>query len=177
MAKKVKYYNPYPFPIRVINDLGKEQVFAPQGHGKVLKNRYTQSKLELPSWKKGAEKVYKTDLDFDLDKMLKSDLIDLAWTLLIADKVKLEEMTKREMVKAIEDKVGLEKSSDEEDAIPKDVQEAIDAGVIDATEDVVEDDEVSEEKEPEKKNEELEIDETNDDGDYKGIVDSETHGD
>ncbi len=106
--KKVKYYNPYPFPVRMMNDLNKEQTLAPQGHGKVLKNRYTQSKIELVICDSD-EKVYRTGLDIDLDKMLKSDLVDLAWALMIGDKVDdLEGMTKKELVEGIRGKVGSE---------------------------------------------------------------------
>jgi len=111
--KNVKYYNPYPFPIKMINDLGKEQVLAPQGRGKVPKNRYTQSALTLPLWN-ADEKVFKTGLDLDLDKMLKNDLIDLAWTLMIGKKKIFEDMTKKQIMQTIREKVGVEETNVEQ---------------------------------------------------------------
>lgn len=106
--KKVKFYNPYPFPVRMMNDLNKEQTLAPQGHGKVFRNRYDQSKLDLPIRDKGKEKLYKPGLDLDLVRILKSDLVDLAWAVVIGSKQELEGRSKRQLIEAIREKVGEE---------------------------------------------------------------------
>ncbi len=114
--KKVKFYNPYPFPMRMINDLKKEQVLAPQGHGKVFRNEYDQSKLELVLCDKSKEKTYKPGLDVDLDELLKKDLVDLAWAVkLKSDRQQLEAQTKKQLIKAIREKVGDEELEEEEE--------------------------------------------------------------
>lgn len=133
--KKVKYYNPYPFPMRLMNDLDKEQLLAPQGHCKVKRNRYDQSKLDLPLWDTAGEKIFRPGLDVELDPLLKTDLVNIAWTVMVGDKVELDGKTKRELVAAIRGKVGAEElkegngkrdelevaSSDEKEAeIPQD---------------------------------------------------------
>ncbi len=106
--KKVKYYNPYPFPVRLKNDLDKDQVLAPQGHCKVKRNRYDQSSLEMLLWDQAGEKIYRPGLDVDLDKLLKTDLVSIAWAVMVGDRVELEGKSKRELVAVVREKVGME---------------------------------------------------------------------
>ncbi len=106
--KKVKYYNPYPFPVRLKNDLDKDQVLAPQGHCKVKRNRCDQSRLDLLLWDQAGEKIYRPGLDMDLDKLLKTDLVNIAWAVMVGDRAELEGKSKRELVAAVREKVGME---------------------------------------------------------------------
>jgi len=101
----VKYYNPYPFLVRVLNDLGQPQVLAPQAHGKVQGGKYIQSKLELLPIK--GHKVFKTNLGIDLKRLTKEELIAVAWAVLaIEPEIEdTEKMSKKDLSERISKKV------------------------------------------------------------------------
>jgi len=97
-----KYYNPYPFPVRVKNDLDKEQILKPNGgYGKVFGVDYTQSPLKLEEYDPFSITNQKRidNLDFEIRKVLKEDCIKLAWALGIDES--LEDRTKADIVKLI----------------------------------------------------------------------------
>jgi len=85
-----KYYNPYLFPIRVVNDLGKEQVLMPQERGKVKLaddgKTYDQSPLKLCEYKPdlvAAQKKIKGLGNINLRRLTIAQLRTLAWALCI----------------------------------------------------------------------------------------------
>ncbi|GAI04905.1 unnamed protein product [marine sediment metagenome] len=80
---KKKFYNPYPFVIRVTNDLGRIQILAPQGHCKIFKD--DPSGLELVLLPKKKERKHKAGLGIDLGELTKKRLISLAWMLIVEE--------------------------------------------------------------------------------------------
>jgi len=97
-----KFYNPYPFPVRVLNDLGDIYVLAPQDYCKIMNGEYTQSALELLPLKN--DRIYKKGLDVDIHSLVKAELLKVAFALCI-DEVD-DRTTKPNIIKAIMDAVG-----------------------------------------------------------------------
>lgn len=105
MATK-KFYNPYSFPVRVKNDLNQDQILAPYGgHGKVLGNEYDQSALVLVAYDHKGRLLQKKvpGLDFNLKRLLREDLIKLAWSMCVDGE--MNGKTKKEMVEIVEEKL------------------------------------------------------------------------
>lgn len=97
-VKKSKYYNPYPFPVRVLDDTGNIYVLAPQDKCKIMNGVYTQSALNIvPADKK--ERMYKPGMDLNLKKMIKKELLKVAWAVCIDD------LTERKTVAQIIDTI------------------------------------------------------------------------
>lgn len=118
--KMSKYYNPYPFLARVLNDLEAPQLLAPQAHCKVMGGEYGQSPLELVPVDKRGERVYRTGMKIELRRLLKEDLVNLAWAVLVAEsREELESMSQKDLIAAIKAKTG-EKLLGEEDLEPGD---------------------------------------------------------
>ena len=109
--KNTKYYNPYPFAVRVLNDLGEPYVMEPQDYCKILNKKYTQSALSLPQLI--AERVYKIGLDIILDDLKKQELVQLAWALCI-DGIDDKE-TKITLIGIIKEKIGSDYSLTKEE--------------------------------------------------------------
>ena len=110
MKTDQKYYNPYPFPVRVLNDLGDVFILEPQDYCKILNGRYSQSVLELPPVNEQRE--FHNDIGVEFEELKKSELIPLAWA------VGLEgvdqKMTKSGIIKAITEEIGDEESYGDE---------------------------------------------------------------
>jgi len=104
VAKKVKYYNPYPFTVRILNDLAEVYQMPPQDYSKVLNKKYTQSVLSLPELV--PERVYRIGLDVVLDDLKKDELVRLAWAVCIDGMD--EKSTRVQLIQAIKDKIGEE---------------------------------------------------------------------
>ncbi len=123
MNKDQKYYNPYPFAIRILNDLGEPYIMAPQDYSKVLNGRYEQSKLTLLPLKE--EREFCNDINIDLDKdCVKADLIPIAWAVGL-DGVD-QSMTKSDMIKAIEEKIFGSDACDDTDEFTDDGENLLD---------------------------------------------------
>jgi hypothetical protein len=101
-----KYYNPYPFMVRVLNDLKKKQTLAPQAHCKVKGGKYDQSPLELLPLDKRAGKKYRKGLEINLRRLQKKDLIDLAWAVMVGKMDELEKLSQKDLIKGIEEQTG-----------------------------------------------------------------------
>ena len=97
-----KYYNPYPFPVRILNDLGETFTMVPQDYSKVLNGHYGQSKLTLPL--QGEEREFRGGIEIDLGSCIKADLIPIAWAVGLDDVD--QSMTKAKMVDAIKKQIG-----------------------------------------------------------------------
>lgn len=101
MNKNQKYYNPYPFMVRILNDLGEPYEMPPQDYSKVLNGRYALSKLILlPT---GGEREFHNELDFKLEDCIKADLIPIAWAVGL-DGVD-QSSTKAKMIDMINEKI------------------------------------------------------------------------
>jgi len=98
----MKYYNPYPFNVRILNDLAEIYVMKPQDYSKVMNKKYTQSVLSLPLIT--PERVYKIGLDVVLEDLKKDELIRLAWAVCIDGMD--EKSTKAQLIEAIKEKLG-----------------------------------------------------------------------
>lgn len=103
MESQRKYYNPYLFPVRVLNDLGEEQILVPLDRGKVKGDEYSGSKLELQSYdpdKRGVQ--IKNFGHVDLKRLLKKDLQNVAWAVCLnAD---FSDVVMKKVIEAIEAK-------------------------------------------------------------------------
>ena len=105
-VKAKKFYNPYPFPVRIKNDLNEEQTLAPHGgHAKLFNKRNDQSPLNLEVYDDKKRPLQKKlpGLDLDLNKVVKADCIKLAWAMCIEDDC--SDLTKKDIVVLIENKV------------------------------------------------------------------------
>ena len=122
--KMMKYYNPYPFLVRVLNDLKEKQVLAPQGHCKVRGGEYDQSPLELLPLDKRTGKKYRRSLGINLRRLQKADLINLAWAVMVAKRDELEKMSQKDLIKRIEEKTGEKSQEKEAEKEPEKEQES-----------------------------------------------------
>jgi len=106
---KTKFYNPYPFIIRVVNDLGKPQILAPQAHCKIRGD--DPGGMELDLLPKRKERVYRKELGIELEELTKKRLISLAWTVMLDySEEELEKETKGAIIRWIKEKVGEEEA-------------------------------------------------------------------
>ena len=125
--KKVsKYYNPYPFLVRVLNDLKKPQLLAPQAHCKVKGGKYDQSLLVLVPVDKRGERIYSTGMKIELRRLSKEDLVNLAWAVLVADsREDIELLPVKELIEIIKEKTGEKPSEEEEEKPPETLEEKV----------------------------------------------------
>ena len=114
MNKNQKFYNPYPFMVRILNDLGEPYVMPPQDYSKVLNGRYALSKLVLLPI--GGEREFHNELGFKLEDCIKADLIPIAWAVGL-DGVD-QSMIKTKMIDAIEEKIQADDFGPESDDEP-----------------------------------------------------------
>lgn len=118
--KTSKYYNPYPFLVRVLNDLKKPQLLAPQAHCKIMGGEYDQSPLELIPVDKRGERVYKAGMKIELRRLPREDLISLAWAVLAAESYEeLESMSQKDIMGAVREKTGEKFLDVGEDEMPE----------------------------------------------------------
>jgi len=104
---KKKFYNPYPFVVRVLNDLGESQILAPQGHCKLFKD--DPSKVEIVLLPKSKQREYRDILGLELEELTKARLISVAWTVMVDEsKDELEKLTKADIVDLIRQRIGEE---------------------------------------------------------------------
>ena len=114
-AKK-KFYNPYPFVIRVVNDLGKTQILAPQAHCKIFKD--APDRMAITLLPKSKQREYRDSLGLELEELTKVRLISIAWTVLVDESEEtLEKLTKKQIIALIEQKTGEEEKTEE--AVPR----------------------------------------------------------
>lgn len=102
MNKDQKFYNPYPFTIRILNDLGMPYVMTPQDYSKVLNGRYELSKLTL--LKLEDQREFYKGIEMNLNTCKKDELVPIAWAVCLDDVD--QSMTKSEIIDAIEEKIG-----------------------------------------------------------------------
>lgn len=115
--KSSKFYNPYPFLVRVLNDLEEPQLLAPQAHCKVRGGEYDQSPLGLLPVDKRGERKYYTGLGMELRRLSEEDLVNVAWAVLVADdRDSLTRLGAKRLIAAIKQKAGEPLS--EEDSLP-----------------------------------------------------------
>ena len=109
---KKKFYNPYPFVIRVLNDLGKAQILAPQAHCKIFQDAL--SKVAITLLPKAKKREYRDGLGLELMELTKARLISIAWTVLVdKNEEELNKMIKADIVSLIEQKTGEEEKIEE----------------------------------------------------------------
>jgi|GEM_PF-4395855 len=109
---KKKFYNPYPFVVRVLNDLGKAQILAPQAHCKIFQDAL--SKVAITLLPKAKKREYRDGLGLELMELTKARLISIAWTVLVKEsKESLEKQTKKYIIALIEQKTGEEEKTEE----------------------------------------------------------------
>ena len=108
MTEQKKFYNPYSFPVRVVNDRGEEQIFPPQDRGKVKENEqgeYEQSPLELFTYnaqKLGQQRHVEGFGSLDIAKLTKKELVELAWAVCL--NTNFENVKKADAIKVIKEK-------------------------------------------------------------------------
>lgn len=108
MKLNQKYYNPYPFPVRILNDLGETFTMVPQDYSKVLNGHYGQSKLTLPP--QGEEREFRGCIEINLESCTKSDLVPIAWAVGLDDVD--QSMMKADMIDKIKNQIGEGEATD-----------------------------------------------------------------
>ena len=126
--KMSKYYNPYPFLVKVLNDLKQPQTLAPQAHCKVKGGEYDQSPLELIPVDKRGERIYKKGLGIELRRLPEEDLVNLAWAVQVSDnREALKAHPIKDLIMAIKVNTGDTQVEDEdaqkEEAVKEQVEE------------------------------------------------------
>lgn len=105
MENQRKHYNPYMFPVRVINDLGEEQILVPLDRGRVKGDEYDGSKLELKPYAPNKRGVQIKEFGhLDLKRIVKKDLRDIAWAVCLNIDLFDRDITIKELIEAIEAK-------------------------------------------------------------------------
>lgn len=108
--RKKKFYNPYPFMIKVLNDKGKPQILAPQAHCKIFKDDL--SRIAITLLPKSKQREYRDNLGLELEELTKVKLISIALTVLVEEsEEELNKMIKADIIVLIRQKTGEEEQN------------------------------------------------------------------